>query len=45
MLPSKLQPGDAAPLFVLCDGRGNELALAEALEEKPVVLVFYRGHW
>ena len=45
MLPSKLQPGDGAPLFVLRDGKGNTVSLAERLKQKHVVLVFYRGYW
>src|SRR5262245_48925546 len=37
--------GDRAPLFRLPDARGGEVALAELLEDGPVVLVFYRGAW
>lgn len=45
MLPSKLQPGDEAPLFTLRDGKGNVVDLAECLKQRHVVLVFYRGYW
>ncbi len=45
MLPSKLQPGDDAPLFALPDGKGDMVSLADSLKHTHVVLVFYRGYW
>ena len=40
-----VKSGDKAPDFTLPSVRGGELALADALEEGPVVLSFYRGSW
>jgi len=37
--------GATAPLFVLPDARGGEVALDAVLARGPVVLVFYRGGW
>jgi hypothetical protein len=36
--------GSVAPDFALRDQRGNEVRLS-SLRGRPVVLVFYRGHW
>ena len=40
-----LAVGDAAPAFTLSDARGESFALADHLEQGPVVAIFYRGHW
>ncbi|MFQ5489128.1 MAG: hypothetical protein ACE5GE_00290 [Phycisphaerae bacterium] len=37
--------GDLAPQFVATDHNGRQVALADALQKGPVLLVFYRGHW
>lgn len=34
-----------APDFMLEDQNKNKVALADAREKGPVVLVFYRGYW
>ena len=48
----RLQPRDPpktaaepAPDFTLPDHEGNDVALADLLQQGPVVLIFYRGHW
>jgi peroxiredoxin len=40
-----LQPGQAAPGFTLPDATAEAVALAQLLQQGPVVLVFYRGNW
>ena len=37
--------GDIAPDFTLEDQDGRKHALAAERGKRPVVLVFYRGHW
>ncbi len=37
--------GEKAPEFTLTSNKGQEVVLADALKEGPVVMVFYRGHW
>ena len=37
--------GERAPDFVLSDDRDAPRRLAELVAERPLVLVFYRGHW
>ena len=37
--------GDPAPNFTLPGATGDEVALADLLDEGPVVLIFYRGGW
>ena len=34
-----------APDFSLSDASGRQISLHSVLEQGPVVLVFYRGHW
>lgn len=41
----QLAVGDRAPLFNVVDNDGDTLGLHKALEQGPVVLVFYRGAW
>jgi peroxiredoxin len=36
---------DVAPDFTVPDANEIRLHLAELCAEKPLVLVFYRGHW
>ena len=36
--------GDPAPPFVLQDQQGGQVALADSLGRKPIVLVFYMTH-
>ncbi|MBI3447705.1 MAG: hypothetical protein HY049_02105 [Acidobacteria bacterium] len=38
-------PGAVAPSFVLESSQGGTWDLSKALQEGPVVLVFYRGSW
>lgn len=37
--------GDRVQMFDLPSHDGERVALADALAQGPVVLVFYRGHW
>ena len=37
--------GDVAPDFTLVDRDGRKHTLSAELGKRPVVLVFYRGHW
>jgi peroxiredoxin len=37
--------GEVAPAFVLGDQHGRPVALADLLQQGPVVLTFYRGAW
>jgi len=37
--------GDLAPDFTLPDQLGRQVSLAGELEQRPVVLIFYRGEW
>lgn len=39
------QPGEAAPDFELPDSTGAVRRLSELCAAKPLVLLFYRGHW
>ncbi len=40
-----LMPGTAVPSVTIRAIDGSEVNLAEAVHEKPSVLVFYRGGW
>jgi len=37
--------GDMAPDFTLTDQNGQKRSLSAERGKRPVVLVFYRGHW
>lgn len=37
--------GDMAPDFTLADQNGVQRSLAGERGKRPVVLIFYRGHW
>lgn len=37
--------GEKAPDFALKDAAGAEVSLSGLLEQGPVVLSFFRGHW
>ena len=37
--------GEVAPEFTLVDHNGQKHSLAAERGKRPVVLVFYRGHW
>jgi peroxiredoxin len=37
--------GEVAPDFTLPDASGKPRHLSELCAERPLVLVFYRGHW
>ena len=37
--------GEAAPDFTTADMTGTSRRLADLCAERPLVLVFYRGHW
>jgi peroxiredoxin len=39
------RPGEPMPPFVLPDEGGQLLALPSLLEQGPVVVMFFRGHW
>ena len=43
--PAALRAGSGAPNFVLPDHRGQAVSLERLLEQGPVVVAFYRGHW
>jgi len=36
---------EVAPDFTLSDAAGTSRRLADLCTERPLVLVFYRGHW
>jgi peroxiredoxin len=38
-------PGEAMPAFVLPDETGRLVALSSLLEQGPVAVMFFRGHW
>jgi AhpC/TSA family len=40
-----LKVGEAAPDFTLPDATGAPVTLASFRDQRPVVLVFYRGYW
>jgi hypothetical protein len=40
-----LQIGEQAPDFALTDAAGRPVTLADYRGKKPVIMVFYRGHW
>lgn len=39
------RPGDAMPPFILPDETGRLVALSSLLEQGPVAVMFFRGHW
>ena len=41
----RVKPGDLAPDFTLEDQNGRPVTLSGFRGHRPVVLVFYRGHW
>jgi cytochrome oxidase Cu insertion factor (SCO1/SenC/PrrC family) len=43
--PSVLRVGERPPDFRLTDASGRTVTLSDYRGQKPVVLVFYRGHW
>lgn len=45
LLITPLDIGTLAPNFTLPKARGGSITLRETLEERWVVLVFYRGGW
>ena len=45
VLEDALSVGDEAPDFTLPGATGAEVALADLLEQGPVVVLFYRGGW
>lgn len=40
-----VQVGEMAPDFTLADQNGEKRSLSAERGKRPVVLVFYRGHW
>ncbi|MBG0782221.1 MAG: AhpC/TSA family protein [Bacteroidales bacterium] len=40
-----LLPGQTAPMFEAIDQNGRQFKLVEALNDGPIVLIFYRGFW
>src|SRR5437879_10654233 len=43
--PTALRVGERPPDFTLPDATGRPVSLADYRATKPVVLLFYRGHW
>ena len=43
--PTVLRVGERPPDFTLPDAAGRRVSLADFRGKKPVVMVFYRGHW
>ncbi len=43
--PSPPEVGTIAPDFTALDTTGTPRRLADLCAERPLVLVFYRGHW
>jgi AhpC/TSA family len=43
--PSVLRVGERPPDFRLPDASGRTVTLSDYRGQRPVVLVFYRGHW
>jgi cytochrome oxidase Cu insertion factor (SCO1/SenC/PrrC family) len=43
--PTPIGIGDVAPDFTLSDQHGRGHTLSAERGKRPVVLVFYRGHW
>jgi cytochrome oxidase Cu insertion factor (SCO1/SenC/PrrC family) len=43
--PTALRVGEHPPDFTLPDASGRPVSLADYRGKKPVILVFYRGHW
>ena len=41
----RVKPGDLAPDFTLEDQNGRPVTLSGFRGDRPIVLVFYRGHW
>ena len=41
----RVRPGEPAPDFTLEDQNGRPITLSAFRSQRPVVLVFYRGHW
>jgi cytochrome oxidase Cu insertion factor (SCO1/SenC/PrrC family) len=41
----RVKPGVQAPDFTLEDQNGRPVTLSAFRAQRPVVLVFYRGHW
>lgn len=39
------EPGSQAPDFTLPTADGRTFTLSAAAAERPLVLLFYRGHW
>ena len=37
--------GDVAPDFTLTDQNGQKRSLSAERGKRPVILIFYRGHW
>ena len=44
-IPHGLKVGDKAPDFTGYDQTGKQLQLKKLLEQRPVILLFYRGNW
>jgi len=46
-MPDLVPPNvtEVAPDFTLSDAAGTPRRLADLCAERPLVLVFYRGHW
>jgi peroxiredoxin len=43
--PTTVRVGEPPPEFTLSDDTGRPVSLGDYRGQKPVVLVFYRGHW
>jgi peroxiredoxin len=42
---TSLRVGDAAPLFALRTGDGQEIRLTDVLSSRAAIIVFIRGTW
>lgn len=40
-----IKAGSPAPAFTATSMQGNDFSLQKALDNGPVVMIFYRGHW
>ncbi len=45
LYPEGLKPGDIAPEFSAKDQYGKVISLKQALQNGPVIMLFYRGQW
>ncbi len=44
-MPLQFEPGQKFPSVALADERGREVSIEEVADQRPLILVFYRGPW